>query len=222
MLVEASVGPFIAMVFGVLMMINVILVKSIKKMDSANPLLEVDPLGKHWLSEGADYAARNAWAEANDFEPDLLGDFNGTAKLRVAVWKNSYKKTFLSSMTAETKIVNEFVTMLSNDSELTTTNAKDAQLFPPRPGNYKQTFSGITDLGELHRKHEEALVYLVEKKGLAIAEQWKPTDQLIEEGVRKEIAYVKSLFLWQLRGTWWFFVRQNMMNNKTIAEQYFP
>lgn len=203
--------------------INVVVVLSIRKLENASGLLEVIQNGESVLINGADYATRARWAEDNDFRPDLLADFHGAVgvgPITMAVWKNDYKKTFLSSYSVNDTIVSEFVTLLNNDRGLTTSNTIDSVLFPPAPGHFVQAFGGMTDLDGLFQQHEAALVHLNQKKNVTIADRWETTDVLIVESIQRQIQHVKSLPLWQLRGCYWYFIRRHRMKNKTIAEGY--
>jgi hypothetical protein len=201
--------------------INIMLVLSIKKLERADELLDVIDGGAAMLS-GPDYAARAQWAAANDFEPDMVADFHGAVgagPIRIGVWKNAYKKTFLSTYSTPEKIICEFVTILEKDSGLTTSNTKDSVLFPSAPGVFIQAFDGM-ELDELSKKHEAALVHLHQGRGLTIVERWESTDVLVLDSIRRQVAYVKSILLWQFRGAYWFLIRRSRINNKTIAEQY--
>ncbi len=203
--------------------INVVVVLSIRKLENASELLEVIQHGESVLVNGADYATRARWAEDNDFRPDLLADFHGAVgagPITMAVWKNDYKKTFLSSYSVNNTMVSEFVTLLDKDRGLTTSNTIDSVLFPPAPGHFVQAFGGMTDLDRLFQQHEAALIHLNQKKNVAIADRWETTDVLIVESIQRQIHHVKSLPLWQLRGCYWYFIRRHRMKNKTIAEQY--
>lgn len=46
------------------------------------------------------------------------------------------------------------------------------------------------------------------------------TDVLILESMRRQMAYVKTLWFLKRRGAWRFFVRPFRMNNKSIAQRY--
>ena len=212
----------IALALGFCVLINLITVLSIWKLGRSEELLDVIEGGTAVLVESPDYVARARWAEDNGFEPDMLADFHGAVgagPIVIGVWKNSYKKTFLSTYTAAGKVACEFVTVLKDDGILTTSNAMDSALMPPAPGYYLQVFDGV-DLDGLFQKHEAALVHLHQHMGMSIVERWEPTQVLILESIRRQTAYIKSLFLWQLRGVYWYFIRRPRMNGKSIAQQY--
>lgn len=207
---------------GFCVLINILVILSINKLEDAKNLLDVIDNGAERLRVNPDYATRQAWAEENGFEPDMMAEFHGTigtGPITMAVWKNNYKKTYLSSYTAADKILCEFVTIFERDQGLTTSNTKDSVLFPPAPGHYLQSFDGM-NIDGLFQKHEEALVHLVGQKHLQITERWESTDILILESIQRQVAHVKSNPFWQFLGVYWFFVRRNRMNNKSIAEQY--
>lgn len=208
--------------FFIANLVNKAVVQSIRIMEEANPFMEPVDNGVAVLEAGADYASRMAWAAENGFEPELLADVRATldgSVLKTAVWKNSYKNTFLASYTAAGKVNCEFVTTLSNESGLTTSNSQDSALLPQRPGHYTQIFDGY-DLSTLYEKHEAGLVFLHERKKLAIIDRQIPTIDLITDAVRKQTAYIQTLPLWKHKGTWWYFVRRPRMNNKSVADQF--
>lgn len=203
--------------------INVVVILSVQKLEHPESLLEVIQNGESVLVNGADYAARAHWAEDNEFRPDLLADFHGAigaGPITMAVWKNDYKKTFLSSYTVGGNIMSEFVTLLNNGGGLTTSNSIDSMLFPTAPGLYVQAFGGMTDLDKLFKKHEAALVHLNQKKNATIADRWETTDKLIVESIQRQIKYVKNLPFWQFRGCYWYFIRRLRMKNRSIADQH--
>lgn len=212
----------VLVVLGLCALINVLVIVSINKLEDAENLLVVVEGGAARLEVSPDYATRHAWAAANEFEPDMLAEFHGAVgagPITMAVWKNSYKKTFLSSYMVADKVLCEFVTIFEKNRGLTTSNAKDSLLFPPAPGHYIQAFDGM-NIDGLYQKHEEALVHLVGKKHLQIVDRWESTDKLIVESIERQVNHVKSIPMWQFRGVYWFLVRRSTMNNKTIAEQY--
>ena len=202
-------------------LVNGAVVKSLQIMDDADPFMAPVENGLAIMAEGADFAARMAWAVENGFEPNLLADVKATldgSTLVTAVWKNAYKNTFLASYTAAGKINSEFVTTLTNECGLTTSNSMDSALFPQRPGHYTQIFDGA-DLSSLYEKHEAGLLFLHENKRLAIIDRQIPTVDLITDSVRRQTAFIRSLPLWQYKGAWWYFVRRPSMNNKSIQQQ---
>lgn len=215
------------MVAGILallaaVLINVILVKTIQKISNPDGLLVVDDEGHSKLYGNPAYAHVADWAKANGFEPDLAADFYGRTdgvRTQVLTWKNGYKKTFLAYYCTPEKDFWEFVTILKNDSALNSSNTKDSVMLPSPPGIFMQACEGL-DLNTLFSWHEQALVFLHEAGDVAIVDRWESTDKLILESIRRQVAHVKSIPLWQFLGVYWFFVRRNRLNAKSIRDRY--
>lgn len=202
--------------------IDVIVVISVRKMRQPEALLELIEHGPTVLSEGLDYADHHRWAEDHGFAPDMVADFRGAIGSQiivVGVWRSRARHTFLSSYTTPQKICCEFITTLEQDAALTTTNTRDGLLFPNAPGRYVQAFDGL-DLNELLRRHEEALAHLHNTRHLDPVARSESTDRLILESIRNQMTYVSSMAFWQLRGAWWYWVRRNWLNNKSITERF--
>lgn len=202
--------------------VNTMVYLSVKKLENPDGLLVVRDGGAETLSTDPTLAFRAEWAAANGFAPDIRANFHGAVGgevLEIAVWKSSYKKTFLSTYTAQGKVCCEFVTILEDDQGLTTSNMRDSLLIPPRPGSYTQAFDGL-DLDRLSAEHEAALVFLHEHKGTKIVERWESTETLILDAVRQQMEYVQTIPLWQFRGIFWYLVRRYALNGKRVADRY--
>lgn len=224
--IYALVGLFVLGVLGIGLLIarflNGVLVRSIELILEADPFLEIVENGTAVIAEGADYASRMAWATAHGFQPDLLADVNAMADgstMVVALWKNPDTHTWLASYTTNDKVHNEFVTTLSQESGLTTSNSVDSALFPQRPGHYVQVF-GDADLDTLFQHHEEGLLHLRNAKRLEVQDHRKSTVDLVTDSVNREMEYIQSIPLWKHKGAYWYLFRRPRRNNKSIAELY--
>ncbi len=220
------VGLAVLGVLGVVLLlarlINGAVVQSIELIVAADPFLELVENGTAVIAEGADYASRMAWATAHGFEPDLLADVNATADgstMVVALWRNPNTHSWLASYTTNDKVHSEFVTTLSQESGLTTSNSVDSALFPQRPGHYVQVF-GDADLDTLFRNHEAGLLHLRNAKGLEVQDHRKSTIDLVTDSVHRTMEHIQSIPLWKHKGAYWYFFRRPRMNNKSIAELY--
>ena len=202
--------------------IDIIVLVSVKKMARPEGLLEVIEHGPTVLAEGMDYAERQRWAEDHGFAPDMVADFRGALGGQIIVigtWRNRALRTYLSTYNTPQKVCCEFVTILDRDAALTTTNTRDSLLMPSEPGRYIQAFDGL-NLDDLLRRHLEALAHLSHTRHLDPVDRSETTDLLILDSLRRQMAYIQTLPLWQLRGAWWYWGRRNLLNNKTIAERY--
>lgn len=174
------------------------------------------------LHGSPEYGAIAAWAGANNFEPDIAADFSGgvgTGPIRMLIWRNTFRKTYLSAYEVPEKLCWSFVTTLDRDSSLETTNSKDGLLFPSAPGSFQQAFDNA-DLDTLYRYHEEGLLFLHDRKGLSIVDRQRPTEELVLESMHRQVDHVKGILLWQFRGPYWYFIRRNAVSNKSVEKRY--
>lgn len=212
----------LALFVFVVRLINGSFVKSVHTMKNPDGLLTLVADGPSRLTADPDYRSRSAWAEIHGFVPDIMANFSGSEAglvIAVGVWRNRASRTYLATYTMPTKITCEFITMLDNDSALTTTNSKDSLTMPNAPGRYIQAFDGAS-LDDIVLRHHEGLEWLRQTRGIAPVERTESTDTLILDAVRRQMAYVQSLPLWKHRGAWWYLVRRNRLNNKPIAGRY--
>lgn len=203
-------------------LINGAVVQSIELIADADPFLEPVENGTAVMAEGADYASRMAWATAHGFQPDLLADVNATADgstMVVALWRNPATHSWFASYTTGDKVHSEFVTTLSQESGLTTSNSVDSALFPQRPGHYVQVF-GDADFDSLFRRHEEGLLHLRNAKHLEVQDHRKSTVDLVTDSVHRTMEHIQSISLWKHKGAYWYFFRRPRMNNKSVADLY--
>ena len=211
----------IAIGIGVIILVNGMTILSINKMSKPDSL--------YVLAGGLDSVRQNEtfreaflWTEANGFTPDVLMELEGPieyAVITVGIWRNDAVKTMLACYVSPDTINHEFTSTLSRECSLDTSSTKDGAMLPGLDTCYRQFFHGM-ELDSLFQKHLEGLQYLKQHRGLESVLRTQPTDILVQQAVNEQIAYVKSLPLWQLRGAYWFFVRRNSLNNKTIAQQY--
>ena len=207
---------------SIALLINILMYRSIRKIAQPDKLLDVIENGRTVLAEGLDYAERTRWAESHGFVPDMIVDFRGALGGRLmtfAVWRNHALNTRLSTRQIRKKIICHLITDMESGAVLSTCNSREALILPTAPGCFLQAFASV-GLDELFRRHQEGLAYLRQSRGIVPIPRMESTDALIRESIRYQIAYVRTLPLWPLRGAWWQFIRQYWLNNKTIAEQY--
>lgn len=212
----------LAALLGVCALINLMMVLSVLKLRRADELLEVIPGGHEGAPYNAHEATAAAWAEANDFEPDLAADFHGALgpnPVRIRVWKSRYRKTFLVAYTAEKVTYWEFVTNLREGAGLTTSNTRDSVFLPSPPGFYVQAFHGA-DLDAIFERHESGLIHLHERFHLTIVDRAESTAAQIVEAIARQVAHVRAIPFWQFRGVWWYVVRRSVLNGKGVADQF--
>ncbi len=166
----------------------------------------------------------NTWAVNNGFV------FAGCYKIKIAqavvdmaVWRRNDRPTVLSlyivrmgnRKNISTDIMTDFADMIS----VTSNNSRSAQFSPWRPGRYQQTFSPVT-LDELWAKHLEAENYLMDTGDAQLVQKEFRIEEEVIDSCRRQNAYLRSIPFWYLKGAYWFFIRKNMLHNKSIKQQH--
>jgi hypothetical protein len=158
------------------------------------------------------------WVEEHGFEPTGAFHITNAAGLAdMVAWTKTGESTYLCvQVIAKTTTVIEFVTT-DVEGSLTTTNAKDAQLFPNRPDGWQQQFS-IAGASELWILHQEALEYLGQVAGFHPADQTGDLREDFARGMRSACQYVRSIPLWPLRVPYWYAWRRVARRNKSVRQ----
>lgn len=117
-----------------------------------------------------------------------------------------------------TNTTSEFVTEFSDDVSLTTTKSRAAFMFPRGYGGFIQSFptASIWELWDAHLKGE---AHLRSTLKFAISECKLPYEERISRGIVKQLAYVRSLSFWPIRGIYWFTIKRFLMSNRPIWRQ---
>jgi len=214
---------FAATYFGIMsIVVNPLVVLSLRRLSEAENLIEVVENGPAILSAGSCYVSLNRWAQDHAFSPEVL--FNLRSNLGgkvtvVGVWRSQNGQDFLCNFTAPQLTYTEFVTTLGEDSDLTTSSAKLAMMLPTAPQRYVQTFNRLP-LDDLFQRHNQGLEHIRNCRQLAPIHRVESADRLFAESIRSQVSHIRSLPLWQLRSTWWYWMRRNLLHKKTIAERY--
>ncbi len=158
------------------------------------------------------------WVEEHGFEP--TGAFHVThaaGLVDMVAWTKTGESTYLCiQVIAKSSTVIELVTT-DADRSLTTTNAKDAQLFPNRPDGWQQQFS-IDSASELWDRHQDALEYLGQIAGFHPADHMGDLCEDFARGMQSSCDYVRSIPLWPLRVPYWYAVRRISRRNKSVRQ----
>jgi hypothetical protein len=77
-----------------------------------------------------------------------------------------------------------------------------------------------TDLDELWRSHQEGTHFVLRWAGVELRPLEKDLLTEIAESVQDQMAHIRSLPLWYLRGGWWYFVRRRRLHNVPIEDQH--
>ena len=113
----------------------------------------------------------------------------------------------------------DFVTMFDNEIMLTTNDKSDSQMLPAAPCHYLQSFS-LASLDEQWNRHLQTENYLMDVGGALLVQNDRPFEDCFIDAIKKQIAFVRSLSLWPLRGTYWFFIRRKRLHNLSIQAQH--
>jgi hypothetical protein len=58
--------------------------------------------------------------------------------------------------------------------------------------------------------------YLIEEGGAGLARMDVSLMDALSDAMRKQTAYVRSLWFWPLRGLYWFLIRRHLWHNRSI------
>jgi hypothetical protein len=151
------------------------------------------------------------------FAPEPLGSF-AFENLKLAIFAVEGTPTRLAAYVIGRATAFEFCTGFGPDSGLDTSTSMDANLFPCRPGWFKETLP-LRDLGQLYEAHQRSLVLLREQRGLLPATLTQPLDGFLLRLTREAAQGVRTLFWWPLRLPYWYFFRRRWRHGMTIETQ---
>jgi hypothetical protein len=169
-------------------------------------------------SDEAANADHAAWARQHGFV--WLGEYSLTAvqTARISAWQQPQKMSYFCVYAVAGRLVVDFVTCFSRDLSLTTGNTRDGMLLPSAPRKYHQCFEKLS-LDAQFRQHLASEKFLMERAKVVVAEAREPFAKIFVAAIQGQMAYIRSLFLWPLRGFFWYFVRRNMLRNMTVEQQ---
>lgn len=164
------------------------------------------------------------WAQRNDFR--FLGYYNirvGFQKVFTAAWQRTDRPTFMchyvikvgNKVNRATDIITEF----ADDVSLTTADTRGAQFAPKPPKDYAQSFSKV-DVSQQWSRHIEMENYLIDVGGAQLVNQDIEFEKDIVESAHRQNRFIRSIPLWYLRGSYWYFVRRYLWHNKSIEAQH--
>ncbi len=201
---------------------NVNVVRLVGRMATAETRLDFVDNGAVVLTHASEYQPICRWAATRGFAPVGIVDFFGIlgrARTTTGLWRSTQHKTLLISYLHRNQRIYEFVSALEEGKRLCSSNNVNALSFPDPPWVYIQAFSNTT-LDELFEKHCEGLAYLRDRKGLSAIDRPDLTQEFMCESLRRRAEHIRTLFLWQLRGPYWFFIRKQLQKNRSIAQRY--
>jgi len=112
----------------------------------------------------------------------------------------------------------EFVTAFSDHASLTTSMSRTAFLFPPRHGDFLQAFprKSFEEVLKLHAEGEE---YLMTQCRVAVSPCKLTYAEAFRNAGMKELALIRSLSVWPIRGIYWYLVKRFLLQNTPIWKQ---
>lgn len=163
-----------------------------------------------------------AWALFHGFEEDVSQELVSKlakATTQIVVWRHREKQRLL--VLYVTKMGNHYdlISEFPGRRGLTTSSNPSGGMLPAPPSNFVQTFSS-PPLNELMQRHEEAEAYIQKKYQIEKAAIDEDTVREIKRSTKEHIAYIKSLFLWQTRAPYWFFIRTKLQANRPVSAKY--
>ncbi len=156
------------------------------------------------------------WTKHNGFKFARYIDFSSKASgktINCVFWINGDKTRTLCMYYVDGKTHFDFVTKFENDRGLTTSSSKDSAVLPTPPGNFSQFFTRLT-LNEIWQHHQKAEKFIEKNFEYVKAPFTEGIIEEVKDSIIKQEKFITRLFLWQLRGPYWFFVRRNIVANK--------
>lgn len=180
--------------------------------------ITLTPATAHDAPKDVEAAAEvDTWARTQGFEPVGYYLAQLLSPTFIAAWKHRERPTYLCMYGVQHTYAYEFVTLFAGERSLTTANTPDAQLLPRPHGYYLQSFGKIP-LDDLLTQHAAAEHYLMQQGRLTEEPLHEPFEHHITHAVTRQMKYVQSIPLWQLRGGYWFLFRKDRLHGKTIEE----
>ena len=215
---DAGLIGFIVVILFVIAAINYTVFKCVRLYSEPDKILNEVP-----AIEIIDFikasAPVNAWCETNGFKPEKQFQFHGVINgppVLCGSWKNEGDKTRVLIYVYTNRSHIDIVTLYNETTSLTTASSRDAYVLPNPPTSYIQVFTGH-DIDALYRKHLAARSLLETTLGLRPVFVGDDIVAEVARALRQQMAYIKSLPLWQLKGAYWYLVRPYLKSNKPVA-----
>ncbi|MEX2286507.1 MAG: hypothetical protein WD648_05405 [Planctomycetaceae bacterium] len=182
--------------------------------------LKLQPVGP---DERRDYyaivGAHHAFAKSAGFA--WVGGylFSATNTLFVAAWRHQQLPSYFCIYCHGATKHFDFVTIYSDDEGLTTASTKDAHTLPHRPGSYVESLPGAQP-EELWAQHRRSMKFIERNFGLVPGPRNISFEEEIVTAIRGQMAHVRSLFAWPVRGIFWYLVGRTLKQGRTIEQQY--
>lgn len=212
------VGAILGIAFAACLMIGAGLFVAVNKM--AGPGARLSEVQER--DRGVRYDSllkQDGWAQGHGF--DFLGTYfmNVMAPLHMVAWRHREFPTYLCVYRAGQSRVTEFVTTFPDDGGLTTSTTVDGHTLANTPGDFMQAFPGKS-IDELWELHNSGLVYMIQNANLQPQATGRTFCDEITHSLRSQMAYIKTLAGWPLRGVYWYLIKRPAMRSKSIQQQH--
>jgi len=209
---------FMLVLFLVLAVIFIVAItmQSVWQMARGVSLTRVDPAQDSRAAKAEQQHAE--WAYRQGFDT-YLGSYLirlGT-DCYIAAWQHRQRPTYFCVYYTANRFLFDFATIFSENRGLTTGSTKDGQFLPKPPGDYIQTFSGLS-LDEQFNQHAVSEHYLMTAGRLQLLSVPWTFEEAVLESIKMQAAYIQSLSMWPMRAPYWFFIRKGRLHNKSIEE----
>lgn len=168
---------------------------------------------KFFLTEQKEFSE---WCNDNGFEHNknflFHGVINGPA-LRCSAWWSKATKTWALIYISDKKTNIDFYTNFDKKISLTTASSKDSLSLPKNPRAFIQAFRKLSN-DQRFLLHNDAVNEIKQKHHVNLMNERQDLFLEITESILEQMAYIKKIPFWYLRGTYWFFVRRNLKVNK--------
>ncbi len=200
-------------------LVNVILVLSVRRLSEPEPLFQPASPGNPPADPATDPFV--AWAEKEGFLPDSRFDFHGIIgsdqPVALDAWISPDRHTVLLRYRFNDKEWLDIASSLNDHYPLLTSNFHDALILPQPPNVLIQVFVDMPP-ADLYREHLKSLNYLTGRFGVTLDKVDKPIIELTVQALRKQMAHIRSLPFWYLRGPAWQLLRGRRYRNRSVIE----
>ena len=157
------------------------------------------------------------WIQSLGWES--IGYYQFQENMYFNVWRSNETHSYMLVTQAPTCTYYEFVSEFEQDVFLTTSTSKDAGLFPQWEKHYKENLS-ILGMNDLCKQHLDSSAFVKLLNNVQPVKTTLQFEDYILDSVSGEMKFIQSLFLWQIRMPYWYFIKRSMKWNKTIKEQH--
>jgi hypothetical protein len=184
----------------------------IEKLDSGEGQRCLDVLDQTGLADESLLAA-------NGFARDgVYRVRNSEGESQIIVWQHVRERTQLRVYLVHGRRLAMDVLTAFRVGQLRTSSDRNAQLIPPPPHGWIQSF-GVTNASDLLALHKSAVECLRDATGQTPAEGPRDFATHFPKAMREFADFATSLVFWRLRLPYWFFMRRNLLHGKSVKQQ---